>query len=168
MAGVTQSDAQPVVAAMTSPTQPATFVEVYGTSISNHNLLARRSLNVAGLHSFDIRTTRPDGKPWDFTIKSHRQEARRIIRRTNPDWVLGAPPCTSFSIWNTGMNYPKMDPQKVRRLIDEGLVHLRFCCSLYRQQMAKGKYFVHEHPASALSWKPVSYTHLTLPTICSV
>ena len=32
-------------------------------------------------------------------------------------------------------------------------MHLKFCCQLYRRQLARGKHFVHEHPARVLSWK---------------
>ena len=35
----------------------------------------------------------------------------------------------------------------------EGDVHLEFCCELYREQHARGKWFVHEHPLTARSWK---------------
>ena len=51
------------------------------------------------------------------------------------------------------MNYPKMDQAKVRELLAEGRLHLNFMCSIYRRQQAKGKYYLHEHPATALSWK---------------
>ena len=75
------------------------------------------------------------------------------MKDTKPDWILGAPPCTPFSIWNHGINFKKMDAAKVKALIAEGLVHLRFVCSLYRMQMARSKFFLHEHPASAVSWR---------------
>ena len=43
IAGVTPSNAQLAVSAMTSPAPPSTFVEVYGTSIFDHNLMSRRN-----------------------------------------------------------------------------------------------------------------------------
>ena len=30
--------------------------------------------------------------------------------------------------------------------------HLMFCCQLYRDQLAAGRLFLHEHPATATSW----------------
>ena len=54
---------------------------------------------------------------------------------------------------NYGMNYPKMDPDVVREKLAEGRLHLQFVASLYRIQAAEGRYFLHEHPATALSWK---------------
>ena len=32
-------------------------------------------------------------------------------------------------------------------------VHLAFCCSLYGEQLSQGRYFLHDHPTSASSWK---------------
>ena len=46
-----------------------------------------------------------------------------------------------------------MDQEKVAQAISEGRTHLNFVVSLYRKQMMRGKYFLHEHPATALSWK---------------
>ena len=117
MAGVTGSDARPAARAMMSVQPPSSFVEVYGDSITNHNLLSRRNLNITGLQAMDIRTCKPNGQPWDFSKRSDRKEARQMIKDSNPDWVVGAPPCTAFSIWNHGMNYRKMEPTKVKQLL---------------------------------------------------
>ena len=51
------------------------------------------------------------------------------------------------------MNYSKMSPDKIKELLAEGQVHFNFVVSLYRRQTAKGKHYLHEHPATALSWK---------------
>ena len=89
-----------------------------------------------------------------------------MIDTDDPDWIIGSPPCTAFSIWNRQMNYRKMDPEKVRIAIEEGVRHLEFCCKLYRRQLARGKHFLHEHPARALSWKhPQIISILGLPTV---
>ena len=50
------------------------------------------------------------------------------------------------------MIFPKMDKAKVAEIIREGRVHLRFMIKIYKKQMAKGRYFVHEHPATAVPW----------------
>ena len=51
------------------------------------------------------------------------------------------------------MNYPKMDKEKVRAAVEACRTHLNFVVSLHRKQMIKNKLFLHEHPATALSWK---------------
>eukprot|EP00972_Heterocapsa_arctica_P012085 1773168-Heterocapsa_arctica.AAC.1 len=47
----------------------------------------------------------------------------------------------------------KRDPEVVRRQLVEAEVHLICCCELYELQIRRGDYFVHEHPATATSWK---------------
>lgn len=44
-----------------------------------------------------------------------------------------------------------MDPAKVESMIKEGVQHLKFVCSLYRKQIRRGNFFLHEHPATAVS-----------------
>ena len=39
-------------------------------------------------------------------------------------------------------------------------IHLNFVVELYRQQMAGGRYFLHEHPAYAQSWQVKSIAEL--------
>ena len=36
--------------------------------------------------------------------------------------------------------------------MDRARVHLEFCCKLYRKQLNRGCYFLHEHPRLATSW----------------
>ena len=155
VAGLSNNDAQQVSSKMYAfkSEAQATFMEVYGRSIFYQSHIQRRNLNVQGLGALDLRTTKPNGQPWDFCTKADRQLARDMLNRLQPDWVIGAPPCTPFSIWNHGLNFKKMSPAKVKKMIDEGIVHLRFVCSLYRKQLRAGRYFLHEHPATAVSWR---------------
>ena len=46
-----------------------------------------------------------------------------------------------------------MDPERVRLLIHEGNVLLKFALEIYEFQLAEGRHFLHEHPASACSWQ---------------
>ena len=110
--------------------QPS-LIEAYGTAVHQH--ISRRNLNVRGLDAFDLRTAKANGEPWNFCKRKDRQEARKIIERKRPMWIIGAPPCTSFSIWNHAMNHKKKDPQRVREQLKEGRLHLQFACSLYRR-----------------------------------
>ena len=137
---------------LTSPDK-ATFMEIYGRgSICREANQSRRDLNVAGLGALDLRTSKPDGTPWDFSKKDDRKLARDLVRKLEPDFIVGSPPCTAHCAWNRHMNYPKMDPERVRKLIEEGRMHLQFMVSLYQLQLDAGRFFVHEHPATALSW----------------
>ena len=143
------------------------LMEMYGQgSLVTEANNKRRPLNLRGLNAFDLRTLKPDGTPWNFNVRADRHLAQRMIDTDDPDWIVGSPPCTAFSIWSRQMNYRKMDPEKVRVAIEEGVRHLNFCCKLYRRQLARGKHFLHEHPARALSWKhPQILSILGLQTV---
>ena len=153
-----QAGVQPALAKETAHQMMAlknrsTFVEAYGKSITDYANAHRRNLNIDGLASLDLRSPKPSGEPWDFRKASDRREARRLVKKLDPDWLIGAPPCTAFSIWNYGLNYKKMDAEAVREKLEEGRIHLAFVASLYEDQIRRGKYFLHEQPATAMSWK---------------
>ena len=46
-----------------------------------------------------------------------------------------------------------MDPDRVRQMKHEGDVLLKFAMDIYEMQLAEGRHFLHEHPASAVSWR---------------
>ena len=168
--GCQRTDAQHRVNSMLKKEPESTFMEVYGGgSINAYANASRRNLGLKGIGALDLRTVKEDGTAWDFTKRADRKLARDLIDRENPDWLIGSPPCTSFSIWNYAMNFPKMNPEQVKASVEEGKLHLRFMASLYRKQMLKGKFFLHEHPATALSWKEPEITALLAdPAVQSV
>ena len=84
MAGVDEEKAQACAHSMMSLTPPSTFVEVYGSSIFDHNLMSRRNLNIEGLHSFDLRSLKPDGNPWNFTKKVRPKARQADDKRAGP------------------------------------------------------------------------------------
>ena len=139
-------------ASQQSGEQP-TFVEAYGRGSLNEQAHShRRNLNIQGLGALDLRTRRPDGKLWDLSKPSHQKLVMQLVKIHEPTWIIGAPPCTSFSTLNTGLNFPRMNPEDVERIKAEGKAHLRFACRLYRYQVKHGRHFLHEHPAGASSW----------------
>ena len=113
----------------------------------------RRNLGVKGLSAFDLRTMKPGGGNWNFTKQEDRKMAHKMIEEQNPDFIIGSPPCTSWCAWNTHMNFRKMDPERVKAILEEGRMNLRFVARMYRRQMINKKFFVHEQPATALSWQ---------------
>ena len=46
-----------------------------------------------------------------------------------------------------------MSPEKWKALWEHGLSHLLFMCEIYKIQADNGRFFLHEHPASASSWR---------------
>ena len=152
-AGVDPAVAKKHCAALTGQLPEASFVELYGRgAVVDEANGPRRNLNVRGLSAFDMRTMKPTGDNWDFNKASDRKLCLKIIGEMNPDFVIGSPPCTPWCVWNQHMNFKKMDPEKVRSMLAEGRTHLEFVARVYRRQIKNGKLFLHEQPATALSW----------------
>ena len=128
-----------------------TFIEAYGRG-GLMNEAVKCPLGIKGLNALDFACLKPDGTRWDFTLAQNRHDAMALVDAQDPDWIIGSPPCTSFSLLNRGLNYPKMDQAIVARKIAEGMIHLKFVCALYRRQARRGKWFLHEHPKTAASW----------------
>ena len=103
--------------------------------------------------SLDFTSPRADGMKWDFSLPRYRREAMELINRLRPYCVIGSPPCTA---WSNLQNLNKCRPggeAKVAEAQERAKVHLEFSVKVYRAQMRAGRYFVHEHPQTATSWK---------------
>ena len=74
-----------------------------------------------------------------------------MIADLQTTWVIGSPPCTALSSWQY-VNYANKSPDDVQRKTLEGLIHLKFVAQLYEDQIKANRYFLHEHPLSAMSW----------------
>ena len=112
---------------------------------------ARRMGMVPGV-ALDLTTVDDDGNPWDFSVAGQRRKARELIQHTKPILLVGSPMCRPYSQLQT-LNNSKRDPEVVRRERLEADVHLEFCVQLYNDQRIAGRYFLHEHPKGATSWK---------------
>ena len=150
--GVTPADAYGLISSIMDRDKTATFYEFYGRGGLNAEA-SRSQLGIKGLGALDFACPKADGSLWDFSRATDRQDALRMVEEQDPDWIIGSPPCTSFSVLNHGLNFPKMHPDEVQRRVDEGMKHIKFVVKLYKSQMRRGKWFLHEHPRSALSWK---------------
>ena len=60
--------------------------------------------------------------------------------------LIGSPTCSAFSQLQN-LNFNKMNPEEVQKVIAHGTRHLEFCLELYFL------HFLHEHPATARSWQ---------------
>ena len=103
--------------------------------------------------ALDITVTDPDdGLPWNFDKLSKRKKAIKLIKTQSPKLLIGSPMCTAFSIIQ-GLNKGRMDPEKWDKMRKHGQKHLKFACELYKMQHSAGRYFIHEHPATANRWE---------------
>ena len=102
--------------------------------------------------ALDITTKDDDGREWDFNQLEMRNRAIRKVLQDKPLLFIGSPMCTAISQFNS-INYCRMDPLEVQWRMEHGRRHLEFCTPLYNLQWEAGRYFLHEHPASASSWQ---------------
>ena len=51
------------------------------------------------------------------------------------------------------LNWAKMTAAERKDLLEKARLHLRFVCRLYQIQHDGGRYYLHEHPVGATSWK---------------
>jgi len=102
--------------------------------------------------AMDLTTVDEEGNPWDFSIKAQRQKARERVEKERPMLLIGSPMCRMFSALQN-LSKEKRDEEKWRREYVQALVHLNFCAELYEMQWQAGRYFLHEHPAGATSWR---------------
>ena len=110
-----------------------------------------------GLHpgfALDITTVDDEGEEWDFTKQHMREKAYKLVDETKPYCLVGSPGCTPFCAFQhlNAVQYGWSEAEVERRRV-AGVVHLDFVCRLYALQVKNGKYFLHEHPDTATSWK---------------
>ena len=102
--------------------------------------------------ALDIQTNDETGQPWDFDVPAQRTKCIDKVINEKPQFLVGSPMCTAFSALQA-LNKWRMDPIKWKALTEKGERHMRFAVKLYRLQAEQGRWFLHEHPNSATSWK---------------
>ena len=60
--------------------------------------------------------------------------------------------CTAFNALQ-GLNRNRMSKGKWDALWEKGVRHMQVAIQIYKLQVESGRYFIHEHPNSASSWK---------------
>ena len=86
---------------------------------------------------------------WDFSKLADRLSAAKYQERVKPELLVGSPMCRMFS----GLQYMSGWNRHKQRQWDTDVKHLEWAMDRYEKQMELGKLFLHEHPASASSWR---------------
>ena len=103
-------------------------------------------------YSLDLTMKDPaTGAPWDLSKPEVQSRVRKLVRDTEPFCVVGSPPCTAFSALQE-ISRAKRDPREMRRQLEEGKRHIRFCIEIYKMQLEGRRHFVHEHPEGSKAW----------------
>ena len=77
--------------------------------------------------------------PWDFNVAEKRDKAEALVAKGSAMLIIGSPMCSAFSQLQT-LNWRRLGPEKVDKMIRDGTRHLRFCAKLYKIQMEQGLY----------------------------
>ena len=93
----------------------------------------------------------------DFSKAEMRKRAIDKIIKDKQLFIIGSPMCTGWSTM-VNFNWSKTSPVDKERRMQEARRHLRVCIKMYKLQADNNRYFLHEHPASALSWKELQIT----------
>ena len=102
--------------------------------------------------ALDVTRCNEKGEPWDFDDPKKQEEALQLFEKQKPVLLVGSPPCTPYSILQR-LNDHKRTPQETEDMMARAKVHMDFVCRLYKMQIQAGRYFLHEHPATATSWE---------------
>ena len=87
----------------------------------------------------------------DMRVETYRTQTRHNIAMNDPLIIIGAPPCTVFSSMQN-INQKHHGTPEWTKKYEEGVLLLQYAVDLYWDQIARGKFFLHEHPATASSW----------------
>ena len=87
----------------------------------------------------------------DVRVDAYRVQARHDISKSDPLIVLAAPPCTVFSSLQN-INQRHHGTPEWEKKYQDGLTLLQFSADVCWDQISRGKFFLHEHPATASSW----------------
>ena len=126
--------------------------EIYSPPRITQEIVRSRPARLSPGLALDLTVNDPDdGQPWDFTVPAKKIKARRLIQQTKPMLLIGSPMCTAFSTWQR-LNATRTNAEARRRAYQEACMHIEFVTLLYHDQLADGRYFLHEHPQFASSW----------------
>ena len=87
----------------------------------------------------------------DMRVDTYRVQARHDIGTEDPLKVIAAPPCTVFSSMQN-INQKHHGTPEWEKKCEDALALLQFSVDVYWDQISRGKFFLHEHPATASSW----------------
>ena len=111
-------------------------------------------------YAIDLETCRGNGERWDLTNKTHQKDLEAILNDEDQYLLTGSPPCEAFSLLQ-GLNKNKVPEEVRQQRLKEGRDKLKISIKYYNDRRKKGRYFLHEHPAHATSWREPEMVALT-------
>ena len=124
------------------PTTQVDFVELFNPG----NFKAQKGTLIAG-QTYDVKMN----PALDLTRTTVQEQTRMSIAKEDPMILIGAPPCTVFSPMQN-INQKHQQGPAWEQKYQEGCDLLQFASQCYWDQIERGMFFLHEHPATASSW----------------
>ena len=124
------------------PTTQVDFVELFNPG----NFKAQKGTLIAG-QTYDVKVN----PALDLTRTTVQEQTRVSIAKEDPMILIGAPPCTVFSPMQN-INQKHQQGPAWEQKYQEGCDLLQFASQCYWDQIERGMFFLHEHPATASSW----------------
>ena len=87
----------------------------------------------------------------DMRVEAYRVQARHDIGTEDPLIDIAAPPCKVFSSMQN-INQKHHGTPQWEKKYEDALALLQFSVDVYWDQISRGEFFLHEHPATASSW----------------
>jgi len=134
--------------------QPRICQELDGRKFSGQTLRPGWSLD---LTMRDPKT----GEPWDLSRPEVQSRVIKLVRDTQPYFVIGSPPCTPFSPLQE-ISRSKRDPKVMAEELRRGKEHVNFCVKVYMIQIQAKRHFIHEHPEASTAWKNTDLVQLAM------
>ena len=96
----------------------------------------------------------PDGgQPWDLSKHAERAILKKLVTEGEPFVaVVGSQPCVDVCPLQA-LSAGRQDPNVKAERLAKAKVRIKTCMEIYALQVRAGRYFVHEHPLTATSWK---------------
>ena len=89
---------------------------------------------------------------WDLEKPEDVKELEIRVDQEEPYVLMGSPPCDPFSRLQAILRRSR-DPDAYEKMREKGKHHLKTATDFYWRQLRAGRFFLHEHPAGADSWK---------------
>ena len=80
-----------------------------------------------------------------------RNQAFKKIVAEKPFLIMGGHPCATWTKSNA--SWSRMTQREKDDELHRARVHMQFVCRMYKLQHDEGRYFLHEHCQSELTWR---------------
>eukprot|EP00435_Cladocopium_sp_Y103_P003701 s6229_g1.t1 len=95
--------------------------------------------------SYDLKTG------YDLSTRADRIRVERALDENPPELLVLCPPCTDEGGW-FHLNSTKWDRHEYLVRVARSRSFIRWCCKLFREQVARGGRALFEHPTGAKTW----------------